>query len=189
MCLESTDEIMAITHAHPCFPADNHFEQSIPWITDVYFGIVTCPASAFVFPISSHLQIPNKSLYLYRCEGWFFGIASFLFIFEGVRYFSGMFPTKTDWPDLWAAAIFENNNCHVSVRSASNQFTTIRNVDSHLKSPIRSYLLFEYIADRNSPKCGLSTSGVLVYPYPEQHKTLPPQFELFSYIYFLLPEV
>jgi hypothetical protein len=100
-----------------------------------------------------------------------------------------MFPTKTDWPDLWAAAIFENNNCHVSVRSASNQFTTIRNVDSHLKSPIRSYLLFEYIADRNSPKCGLSTSGVLVYPYPEQHKTLPPQFELFSYIYFLLPEV
>lgn len=117
MCLESTDEIMAITHAHPCFPADNHFEQSIPWITDVYFGIVTCPASAFVFPISSHLQIPNKSLYLYQCEGWFFGIASFLFIFEGVRYFSGMFPTKTDWPDLWAAAIFENNNCHVSVRS------------------------------------------------------------------------
>lgn len=77
MCLESIDEIMAITHAHPCFPADNHFEQSIPWITDVYFGIVTCPASAFVFPISSHLQIPNKSLYLYRCEGWFFGIASF----------------------------------------------------------------------------------------------------------------
>lgn len=96
-----------------------------------------------------------------------------LFIFEGVRYFSGMFPTKTDWPDLWAAAIFENNNCHVSVRSASNQFTTIRNVDSHLKSPIHSYLLFEYIADRNSPKRGLSASGVLVYPYPEQHKTLP----------------
>lgn len=98
-------------------------------------------------------------------------------------------PDKTDWPDLWAAAIFENNNCHVSVRSASNQFTTIRNVDSHLKSPIHSYLLFEYIADRNSPKRGLSASGVLVYPYPEQHKTLPPQFELFSYIYFLLPEV
>lgn len=69
-----------------------------------------------------------------------------------------MFPTKTDWPDLWAAAIFENNNCHVSVRSASNQFTTIRNVDSHLKSPIHSYLLFEYIADRNSPKRGLSAS-------------------------------
>lgn len=142
MCLESTGEIMAITHAHLRFPTNNHFEQSIPWITDVYFGIITCPASALVFPISSHLQTPNKSLYLYWCQGWFFGIASFLFIFEGVRYFSGMFPTKTDWPDLWAAAIFENNNCHVSVRSASNQFTTIRNTNFHLKSPIHSYLFF-----------------------------------------------
>lgn len=77
-----------------------------------------------------------------------------------------MFSMKTDWPDFWTTAIFENNDCYISVRSASNQFTTIRNVDSHLKSSIYSYLLFEYIADRNSPKRGLSTSDVLVYLYP-----------------------
>ena len=146
---------------------------------------------------------PLRSFFLYRpickfrinhyiCIG-VRGDSSELPLFYSSSKASGTSPEcsrrKTDWPDLWAAAIFENNNCHVSVRSASNQFTTIRNVDSHLKSPIHSYLLFEYIADRNSPKRGLSASGVLVYPYPEQHKTLPPQFELFSYIYFLLPEV
>ena len=164
MCLESTDEIMAITHAHLRFPSNNHFEQSIPWITDVYFGIITCPASALVFPISSHLQTPNKSLYLYWCQGWFFGIASFY------SSSSGTCPECSQWKPIGRiSGPLQSSKTMIAIfpsdmHPINSQLSGIPIFTSNRR--FIAICFFEYIVGSNYPERGLSTSDVLVYLYP-----------------------